>query len=70
MLASHEKIPAAMAGVGAVLASLASALVNLMLVARFSRPRRLTVRTGMATLLVLAVGLAGAAVSLRWTRTG
>lgn len=69
MLASHERISASTAGVGAVLASLASAMVNVMFVARFSRSRRLTVRTGMATLLVLAVGLAGAAASARWAKT-
>jgi uncharacterized membrane protein (DUF4010 family) len=67
MLASHDKIPASVAGVGAVLASLASALVNVVLVARFSRSRALTMRTALATSIVVGAGLAGALVTARWT---
>jgi uncharacterized membrane protein (DUF4010 family) len=67
MLASQDKIPGAVAGVGAVLASLASATVNVALVARFSRSRALTVRTAIATVVVVAAGLAGAFITARWT---
>jgi uncharacterized membrane protein (DUF4010 family) len=70
ILASHEAIPASVAGVGSVLASLASAAVNVALVARFSGSRSLTVRTGIATLVVVVLGLAGALATMRWTGTG
>jgi uncharacterized membrane protein (DUF4010 family) len=67
MLASRDAIPASVAGVGAVLASLASAAVNVALVARFSGSRPLTVRTGVATVVIVLLGLAGALVTMRWT---
>jgi uncharacterized membrane protein (DUF4010 family) len=70
ILASHEAIPASVAGVGSVLASLASAAVNVALVARFSGSRSLTIRTGIATLVIVLLGLAGALVTLRWAHTG
>ncbi len=70
ILASHEAIPASVAGVGSVLASLASAAVNVALVARFSGARSLTIRTGIATLVVVVLGLAGALATMRWTGTG
>jgi uncharacterized membrane protein (DUF4010 family) len=65
MLASHDRIPAAVAGVGSILASLASAAVNVALVARFSKSRVLTRRVGIATLVVVIVGLVGAFVTSR-----
>jgi uncharacterized membrane protein (DUF4010 family) len=63
MLASQGRISAAAAGIGAILASLASATINWVLVARLSRARALTRRVGVATLLVVFLGLAGAIVS-------
>ena len=70
ILASHEAIPSSVAGVGSVLASLASAAVNVALVARFSGSRSLTVRTGIATLVVVLLGLAAALATMRWTSAG
>jgi uncharacterized membrane protein (DUF4010 family) len=65
MLAAHGKISASDAGIGSVLASLASAAVNIVLVARFSESRPLTRRLGIATLIVVGVGLAGAVATAR-----
>ncbi len=70
MLASRDKIPAAVAGIGSVLASLASAAVNVVLVARFSRSRDLTRRMATATLVVLALGLIAAVATVRWAPGG
>jgi uncharacterized membrane protein (DUF4010 family) len=70
ILAAHDTIPASVAGVGSVLASLASAAVNVILVARFSGSRALTVRTGVATLIIVLLGLVGALVTARWAPTG
>jgi uncharacterized membrane protein (DUF4010 family) len=66
MLASRDAIPTSVAAVGSVLASLASAAVNVALVARFSGSRALTLRTGSATAVVVVLGLAGALATLRW----
>jgi uncharacterized membrane protein (DUF4010 family) len=66
MLAARGKISASDAGIGSVVASLASAAVNVVLVARFSESRPLTRRLGVATLIVVVVGLAGAVVTARF----
>jgi uncharacterized membrane protein (DUF4010 family) len=70
MLADSNKIPLGVAGVGAILASLASAAVNVVLVARLSRSRELVRSVGIATLVVLAVGLAGALVTAHLANVG
>ncbi len=57
-LAEHHQISATVAGVGAVLASLASTLINIVLVARFSHSALLNRRVGIATAIVL-VGRTG-----------
>jgi uncharacterized membrane protein (DUF4010 family) len=64
-LGEQGKISPAIAGIGVVLASLASAAVNVGLVARFSGSRALTRRVTLATAIVLVVGLAGAIVTER-----
>jgi uncharacterized membrane protein (DUF4010 family) len=60
-LAGHGEVPAGVAGTGAVLASLTSALVNLPLVARVGREQPLTRRFARALVLIVAAGAAGAA---------
>jgi uncharacterized membrane protein (DUF4010 family) len=65
MLASQGKVTPVVAGVGAVLASLASVGVNIVLVARFSGSRALARRLGIALSIVLAVGLVGAIATSR-----
>lgn len=62
-LAEHHQISATVAGVGAVLASLASTSVNVVLVGRFSHSAVLNRRVNIATAIVLAVGLAGAIIT-------
>ena len=59
-LASAGKITPVVAGVGAILASLASAGVNVLLVARFARSPQLVRRVWISIVLVMGVGLAGA----------
>ncbi|HVX90306.1 MAG TPA: MgtC/SapB family protein [Candidatus Paceibacterota bacterium] len=59
-LAAGGKIAPTVAGVGAVLASLASASVNIFLVARLARSPELSRRVRFSTIVVLAIGLAGA----------
>ncbi|HTB72106.1 MAG TPA: hypothetical protein VK762_02625, partial [Polyangiaceae bacterium] len=66
VLSSHGKTPAAVAGVASVLASLASAAINVVLVARTSRSRPLAAKVATATLIVTALGLAGALATARW----
>lgn len=66
-LAAGGKISVTVAGVGAVLASLASGAVNFLMVARLSRSTSLVRRVGVATLLVLVVGVAGALVAAHLT---
>ena len=61
------KATAAEAGVGAVLASLASAGVNLVLVARLSKSPELARKIGFATLAIVGLGLAGALVTAQLT---
>jgi uncharacterized membrane protein (DUF4010 family) len=70
LLAAGNKIPVAVAGVGSILASLASAAVNVVLVARLSKSRELVRKVGVATFLVLGVGLAGALVTAHLARVG
>jgi uncharacterized membrane protein (DUF4010 family) len=65
-LAEHHQISTTVAGVGAVLSSLASASVNVVLVGRFSHSTILNRRVAIATAIVLAVGLAGASITGRF----
>lgn len=58
-LAAHGQISPTTAGVGALLASLASAVVNVILVSRFSHQRAFTLRLAGAMGLVILLGLAG-----------
>lgn len=64
-LAVGGKISPSVGGVGAVLASLASAGVNILLVARLSHSGQLTRRVTWATALVVAIGLGGAILTAR-----
>jgi uncharacterized membrane protein (DUF4010 family) len=59
-LARTAILPASVAGTGAVIASLASALVDLPVVARVARERPLTRRTAVALGLIVAVGMIAA----------
>ncbi|HVZ34328.1 MAG TPA: hypothetical protein VG963_17995, partial [Polyangiaceae bacterium] len=63
MLASTGKISPAVGGVGAILASLASAGVNVVLVSRFAHSRELVRKVAGATTLVLVVGLVAAGLT-------
>ena len=65
-LAAHHQISPTVAGIGAILASLASASVNVILVSRFSHSAALNRRVGIATAIVLALGLAGAVITGRF----
>jgi uncharacterized membrane protein (DUF4010 family) len=67
-LAANGELAAGVAGTGAVIASLASTLIDLPLVARVGRDRSLTRRTGLALALVAALGVAGVIVGMlvRW----
>jgi uncharacterized membrane protein (DUF4010 family) len=64
-LAGRGALPPAVAGAGAVLASLTSVLVNLPLVARTARERPLTRRIALAMGGVLALGVFGA-LAAKW----
>ena len=57
--AAHGTLAPNVAGTGAVLASIASAMVNLPLVARLARERQLTQQLSVALGLILALGLIG-----------
>lgn len=59
-LARSGTLPVEVAGTGAVVASLASALVNLPLVARVARERPLTRRIAVALGVIVGLGAAGA----------
>ncbi|PTL78997.1 MgtC/SapB family protein [Vitiosangium sp. GDMCC 1.1324] len=61
-LCAHGKISPAVAGTGAIIATLASAVVNIVLVARVSEQRSLSLRLGRALGLVVVLGLVGAFV--------
>jgi uncharacterized membrane protein (DUF4010 family) len=71
-LAMHGDISPVVAGTGAALASLASALVNLPLVARIGGRRQLTLDVGHALAIVVAAGVVGGLLQgimgsvLRW----
>jgi uncharacterized membrane protein (DUF4010 family) len=60
------KISVLVAGIGAVLASLASAAVNIVLVARISKSPVLTRQVALATGCVLVLGLIGAVLTSRF----
>jgi uncharacterized membrane protein (DUF4010 family) len=60
MLAAQGHVTPTVAGIGSVLASLASAAVNLVLVARIAHDRKLNLRLGRALAAVVAFGIAGA----------
>jgi uncharacterized membrane protein (DUF4010 family) len=70
LLASQETVPVAVAGAGAALASVTSALVNLPLAARIAREQPLTRRIAWSLGTIAAIGLAGAWLGLmlgpRW----
>ncbi|HVW29571.1 MAG TPA: DUF4010 domain-containing protein [Polyangiaceae bacterium] len=62
-LAAKDKISPTVAGVGATIASLASAGANMALVGRFSDSPELRRRVIRSTAMVIAVGLAGAIIT-------
>ncbi|MBN8473092.1 MgtC/SapB family protein [Corallococcus exiguus] len=64
-LCANGTISPTTAGVGAIIASLASAAINFILVARVSEQRSLTLRLGRALGVVMLLGLAGAFVQTR-----
>ena len=64
-LATHGTLSAHVAGTGAVLASIASALVNLPLIARLSHEHRLTQQLAIALGLVVLLGLVGTVFAIR-----
>jgi uncharacterized membrane protein (DUF4010 family) len=66
-LAAAGRVQEVTAGVGCVLASIASAGVNLVLVARLSRSASLVRRVSLATVLTILVGVAGVIVSVHAT---
>jgi uncharacterized membrane protein (DUF4010 family) len=61
-LAAHGKLSLPVAANGVVLAALTSALVNLPLIARVGRQRRLTLALARVLIGIAAVGLIGAAI--------
>lgn len=65
-LAAQGTLPASVAGTGAVLTSLTSALVNLLLVARIGREGALTRRTALAMTLIVILGIMGAVLGVLW----
>jgi uncharacterized membrane protein (DUF4010 family) len=60
ILAAQGHITPSVAGIGSVLASLASAAVNLVLVARIGHDRHLTARMARSLGIVVALGIGGA----------
>lgn len=58
-VASHGTVPASVAGVGAVLASLVSAAVNLPLVSRVGQDRSLSRRVAVPIITVVLAGIGG-----------
>ncbi|HTN54329.1 MAG TPA: DUF4010 domain-containing protein [Anaeromyxobacter sp.] len=65
-LASRGEIAPRVAGVGAIAASLASALVNVVIVARVAGWAPLTRRVSATIAMVLLLGAAGALIQARW----
>lgn len=59
-LAAQGKIAVHVAAIGAVVASLASAAINVVIVNRISRVRGLTLRLAAAMVLIVVLGIAGA----------
>jgi uncharacterized membrane protein (DUF4010 family) len=64
-LAAHGQVTPSLAAVGAVLASLASAAVNVVVVARVSGNRRLNLRLAAGMALVVILGVLGAVMQAR-----
>jgi uncharacterized membrane protein (DUF4010 family) len=60
LLAAQGHITPATAGIGAVLASLATVVVNTVIVARVGRDRKLTARLAKVVVITIAFGIAGA----------
>jgi uncharacterized membrane protein (DUF4010 family) len=69
-LAAHGQVTPALAAVGAVLASLASAAVNVVVVARVSGNRPLNLRLAAGMTFVVALGVLGAVLQARLPRFG
>jgi uncharacterized membrane protein (DUF4010 family) len=69
-LAAHGQVAPATAAVGAVLASLASAAVNVVVVARVSGNRQLNLRLAAGMTLVVALGVLGAFLQTRFPLAG
>lgn len=63
-LAAHGTIPTDVAGIGAILASLTSALANLIFFARIAQRRELTLRLMRSVGLVILFGLIGMGVQM------
>ncbi|MGC4044771.1 MAG: DUF4010 domain-containing protein [Armatimonas sp.] len=63
-LAAHDGISPSVAGISAVLASLASALINLPLVSRVAKKPELTTRVIRALVLILLAGVVGAILQI------
>ena len=61
-LAAQGRIPVAVAAIGAVIASLASAAINIVIVARVSRQRGLSLRLAAAMVFIVALGVLGSAL--------
>ncbi len=64
-LAAHGQVTPSLAAVGAVLASLASAAVNVVVVARVSGNRQLNIRLATGMALVVVLGVLGAVMQAR-----
>jgi hypothetical protein len=64
-LARHGAVPMPVAGIGAVLASITSAVVNLPLVARIAREHHLLGRVARSLGIVAALGIVGAIAGTR-----
>lgn len=69
-LAAHGQITPALAAVGAVLASLASAAVNVVVVTRVSGNRQLSLRLAAGMSVVVALGILGAVMQARFPHLG
>lgn len=63
-LATAGSLPPLVAGISAIIASIASAVVDLPLIARFGRDARLTRRAALLVVVLAALGAAGVAVEL------
>jgi uncharacterized membrane protein (DUF4010 family) len=63
-LATAGSLPPLVAGISAIIASIASAVVDLPLIARFGRDARLTRRAALLVVVLAVLGAAGVAVEL------